>query len=128
MKVRTRVENRVLLIELNRPELRNCVDGETASLLDAAWTRFRDDPDLWVAVLTGAGDKAFCAGADLGAIETLGPGPDASPHEVRQFVSHGRGYLGYTRQVDIYKPIIAAVNGDALAGGLELACLADIRI
>lgn len=128
MKVRTTVENRLFVIELNRPELRNCVDGETAALLEAAWLRFRDDPDLWVAILTGAGDKAFCAGADLGALATLGPGSDATPHALRHFISHGSGYLGYTRQTDIYKPIIAAVNGDALAGGLELACLADLRV
>jgi enoyl-CoA hydratase len=64
----------------------------------------------------------------LGAVETLGPGPEASPAERRRFVEHGDGYLGYTRGIDIDKPILAAVNGDALAGGLELACLADLRI
>lgn len=127
-KVETRVEDRILVIEVNRPEVRNAVDGETADLLAAQWERFRDDDALWVAVLTGRGDKAFSAGADLGAVETLGPGPDARPSEVRRFVSHGGGYLGQTRMTDIYKPIIAAVNGDALAGGLELACLADMRI
>lgn len=129
MKVRIDVvDHRILTIRIDRPEVRNCVDGETAELLGSAWERFRDDPDLWVAILTGSGGKAFSAGADLGALETLGPGLDARPSTLRQFVSHGPGFLGNTRLTDIYKPIIAAVNGDALAGGLELACLADIRV
>ncbi len=127
-KLETWVQDRTFVMRLNRPEVRNAVDGETAEALGAAWERFRDDDDLWVAVLTGTGDKAFCAGADLGAVETLGPGPDARPSEIRRFVSHGPGYLGNTRMTDIFKPILAAVNGDALAGGLELACLADIRV
>ncbi|MBZ0252691.1 MAG: crotonase/enoyl-CoA hydratase family protein [Candidatus Methylomirabilis sp.] len=127
-KVLTERRGRTWLITLNRPEARNCVDGETAALLAEAWKTFRDDEDLFVAVLTGAGDVSFCAGADLKALHTLGPGPEATPHARRRFVTHGEGYMGYTRQVDIYKPILAAVNGYALAGGLELACLADIRI
>ncbi len=126
-KVITEVRGRVLVVTINRPEKRNCVDGETADLLSDAWTRFRDEDDLWVAVLTGSG-LAFSAGADLSALETLGPGPDAPASAMRQFVTHGPGYLGYTRQTDIYKPILAAVNGYALAGGLELMCLADIRV
>ncbi|MEO8876730.1 MAG: enoyl-CoA hydratase-related protein, partial [Polyangiaceae bacterium] len=73
-KVLTRAEERVFVITVNRPEKRNCVDGETAALLEEAWLRFRDDDDLFVAVLTGAGDLAFSAGADLAAVETLGPG------------------------------------------------------
>lgn len=128
MKVETTVEDRVLVIRINRPEVRNAVDGETAGLLEAAWHRFRDDGDLWVAILTGTGDRAFCAGADLGALETLGPPPGARPSVHRRFVASPSGYLGHTRATDIDKPIVAAVNGDALAGGLELACLADLRI
>jgi enoyl-CoA hydratase len=127
-KVETRTEGRTLIVTINRPEKRNCIDGETAKLLEEAWHRFRDDDSLWVAILTGAGDVAFSAGADLSALATLGPGPSASLHEQRRFVEHGSGFLGYTRAVDIDKPILAAVNGFALAGGLELACLADLRI
>lgn len=115
-------------IRINRPEVRNAVDGETATALAEAWRHFRDDDTLRVAVLTGTGEKAFSAGADLGALKTLGPGFDASPGGVRRFVQHGDGYLGHTRGTDIDKPILAAINGDALAGGLELACLADLRI
>lgn len=127
-KVLTQVRDRTFVITINRPAKRNCVDGETAALLSAAWKRFRDDDDLYVAILTGAGDQAFCAGADLSSLDTLGPGLSPSPGALRQFITHGEGYMGYTRQVDIYKPILAAVNGYALAGGLELACLADLRI
>ena len=127
-KVLTEREDRTFIIKINRPEVRNCVDGETASLLEEAWKIFRDDDELYVGILTGTGEKAFCAGADLQNLDTLGPGLDASRHDKRRFITHGPGYMGYTRQVDIYKPIIAAVNGYALAGGLELSCLADIRI
>ncbi|WP_394848745.1 enoyl-CoA hydratase-related protein [Pendulispora brunnea] len=127
-KVLTEVIDHIFVITISRPEKRNCVDGETAALLTAAWKRFRDDEALWVAILTGAGEEAFCAGADLTAIAELGPGLDASPSKMRQFIAHGEGYLGYTRQTDIYKPILCAINGHALAGGLELACLGDIRI
>jgi enoyl-CoA hydratase len=127
-KVLTRVEEKIFIITVNRPEKRNAVDGEAAALLEVAWKKFRDDENLFVAIITGAGDLAFSAGADLSAVETLGPGTRVSVEKKRHFIDHGTGYLGYTRQTDIFKPIIAAVNGHALAGGLELACLGDIRI
>lgn len=127
-KVVTEREGHVFIIRINRPEVRNCVDGETADRLAEAWTEFRDDDDLFVAILTGTGDDAFCSGADLKNLPSLGPPPGSSRHRRRRFVTNGPGYMGYTRQTDIFKPILAAVNGHALAGGLELACLADIRI
>ena len=131
-KIVTHVEERIFVITINRPDKRNAIDGEAARLLEAAWLRFRDDEDLLVAILTGAGDQAFSAGADLSAIDSLGPraesGAVLSIEEKRHFIDQGTGYLGYTRQVDIFKPILAAVNGHALAGGLELACLADMRV
>ncbi len=122
------LDEHILVIRLDRPSQRNCVDGDTAHLLARAWERFRDDPDLWVAVLTGTGEKAFCSGADLGAAGELGPPRDARPSQIRQHLSFGPGYMGNTRMTNIFKPIIASINGDALAGGLELACLADMRI
>ncbi len=127
-KVITETVDNTFVITINRPDKRNCVDAETARLLHDAWIHFRDDDDLWVAILTGAGSQAFSAGADLGDLEHLGPGIAASPEARDAFVHSGPGYLGYTRQTDIFKPIVCAVNGFALAGGLELMCLGDIRI
>src|SRR5215207_8235598 len=96
------------LITINRPERRNAVDGATAAALLDAYERFAADDDVRVLVLTGAGDQAFCAGADLKALETLGP-RQAAPG----------GPLGFTRLTSP-KPTIAAIAGWCLAGGLEL--------
>jgi enoyl-CoA hydratase len=116
----------VTVIKFNRPEVRNCIGPRTHLELIDAWTRFRDNPAAFVAVLTGEGDKAFCSGADLRTAQELLP---KTPEEVRAH-NEGRmpGIIGPSRMTDIYKPIIAAVNGGAFAGGLEWACFADIRI
>ncbi len=127
-KVLTERREHIWIITINRADQMNCVDGDTAALLEQAWKTFRDDDDLYVAILTGAGDTSFCAGADLKNLATLGPGPGASLHARRRFVTSGPGYMGYSRQTDIFKPILCAVNGYAFAGGLELACLGDMRI
>lgn len=124
-EIRLERQNRIAIITFNRPEARNCIGPIGRRELTTAWRMFRDDPELYVAILTGAGDQAFCAGADLKAVETLALG--ASP--ISQDNSDEEpGILGPTRWTDIYKPIIAAVNGVAFAGGLEWACFADIRI
>jgi len=127
-KVLTERRDHIWIITINRPEQMNCVDGETAALLEQAWTTFRDDDELYVAILTGAGDTAFCSGADLKNLPSLGPGPGASRHRQRRFITSGPGYMGYSRQTDVFKPILCAVNGYAFAGGLELACLGDMRV
>jgi len=121
----------VTLITLNRPSKMNCIGPTTAAELVDAWTRFRDDDDARVAVMTGAGNRAFCAGADLTSV--LGSdGERLMDPSAEEFAAHERGerpgILGPTRWTDIYKPTIAAVNGVAYAGGLEWACWADIRI
>lgn len=127
-KVLTQRNEHIWIITINRPEQMNCVDGETAALLESAWKTFRDDDELYVAILTGTGDTSFCAGADLKNLPSLGPGPGSSRHARRRFVTNGPGYMGYSRQTDIFKPILCAVNGYAFAGGLELSCLGDMRI
>jgi enoyl-CoA hydratase/carnithine racemase len=123
-KVLFEARDRVAHLTLNRPEARNAIDPETHELLWAAWERFRDDDSLDVAIVTGAGE-AFCAGADLKTF--IPPWLDATPRRVRDNVATGLG--GLTRGLHrIHKPVIAAVNGWAVAGGLELALAADIRV
>lgn len=116
----------IRVIRFNRPDKRNCIGPTTHLELIEAWTRFRDDPSALVAIITGAGDKAFCSGGDLEA------GFDLVPATADEIAAHNRGerpgILGPSRWTDIYKPVIAAVNGVAYAGGLEWACFADLRI
>lgn len=114
------------VIRFNRPAQRNCIGPRTHQEFIEAWTTFRDDDSASVAVITGTGDKAFCAGGDLNA------GFDLIPFAPSEIAAHNRGerpeILGSSRWTDIYKPVIAAVNGVAYAGGLEWACFADMRI
>jgi enoyl-CoA hydratase len=104
------------LVTINRPERRNAVDGPTAVALHEAFLRFESEDDALSMVLTGAGEQAFCAGADLKAVETFGDRLQAP-----------EGPLGFSR-LTASKPTIAAVSGYALAGGLELALWCDLRI
>jgi len=116
----------VVTITLNRPDVHNCIDRATNDELQHAWKRFRDDDDAFVAVMTGAGEQAFCAGWDLNDAAAL---TEFSGFDrFRTDVYNVEGYCGYTRRADIFKPVIAAVNGYAFAAGLETALLADIRI
>jgi enoyl-CoA hydratase len=94
--------------------------------LHEAWQRFRDDDDAFVLVITGAGDTTFCAGWDLADAAALTETPDYDFFRVSMYDDPGP--CGYTRRVDVFKPVIAAVNGYAFAAGLETALLADIRI
>src|SRR4051795_1082310 len=117
--------DRIAYVTLNRPDAMNAIDPEMHEALWETWEDFRDDDALDVAILTGAGD-AFCAGADLKKYIPPIIGK-ADPVWVRENVKTGIG--GLTRGLHrIYKPVIAAVNGWALAGGLETALACDIRI
>ncbi len=114
---------RVVTVTLNRPEAMNAVDPETHQALIETWTRFRDDDSAWVAILTGAGDKAFSAGADLKKLipAAVGKGGVRRGH-------NDPGLGGLTRGMEIWKPMIAAINGFCLAGGMELALCCDLRV
>jgi enoyl-CoA hydratase/carnithine racemase len=118
--------DRIAYLTINRPEARNAVSPEVHRAMIAAWADFAEDDSVDVAILTGAGDDAFCAGADLK--EYIPPIiADANPADVREIVELGLN--GFTRGMHrIYKPIIGAINGWALAGGLETALACDIRI
>ena len=107
----------VALITIDRPEVRNCIAPQTHRELKAAWQRFLDEDDAYVGILTGAGDQAFCAGGDLTSART---------GEVT--FDDADGVLGPSRWTDVHKPTIAAVNGAALAGGLEWACWTHMAI
>jgi enoyl-CoA hydratase len=107
----------VLLVTLNRPDVHNCIDAETADLLSEAIDSFRLDQEARVLVVAGSGEEAFSSGADLKDIEAVMGRPSASRN----------GPLGFTN-LEPGKPRIAAVEGWCLAGGMELACWCDFAV
>ena len=116
-KVLLEKDGGVWTMTLNRPEVHNCVDGETAELIATSINEFAEDESASVLVVTGAGEKSFCSGADLKNIGTL------MTHRFRD----SAGPMGFTR-LDPGKPTIAAINGYCFAGGFELALWCDFRI
>lgn len=113
-------KDKIAYITINRPEAMNAMDPDTYKELSQAWVDVRDDPDVWVAIITGAGDKAFSAGADLR--KTIG-----RPVEKWHFWQTQEEQI-LNRGLEVWKPVIAAVNGYCLAGGMTLLLATDIRI
>lgn len=114
-------DGHLLVVTLNRPEIRNALHRAATDELDEVWTTYERDPDLRVAILTGAGDRAFCAGYDM---------KDRSEPSGAGFLAgrHPRGIGGLALRFGMSKPIIAAVNGVAVGGGFELALASDIIV
>jgi enoyl-CoA hydratase len=119
-------DERVVTLTYDRPEQHNAVSRKMNDELHHAWEHFRDDDSAFVLVITGAGETTFCAGWDLqdaAHLEELG-----DYDRYRRELYTRPGECGYTRRAEVFKPVIAAVNGYAFAAGLENALLADIRI
>jgi enoyl-CoA hydratase len=124
------VRGHVALVTLNRPEARNAIDAQMAYELAEAWERIRTDPDIRVAIVTGSGEKAFCAGADL--VKTIpllsGARKPQDRYEEALVADRSFGWKAILRDFDCEKPVIAAINGHAVAGGMELAQATDLRV
>ena len=120
MSIDVEVADGIALITMNRPERMNAMDAEAYQQLSAAWVRVRDDAGIRVAIITGAGDRAFTTGADLESF--VGKQTDLS-----QFWLTQQGQL-LNRGLEVWKPVIAAVNGYCLGGGMTLLLATDIRI
>jgi E-phenylitaconyl-CoA hydratase len=121
MPLNITVENHVATLTLNRPEAMNSIDPEMRAQLQAAWRRINDDDAIRVAIITGAGEKAFCTGSDLK--KTM------PPEESFAELTFGRAHSDHLLEgLDTDKPLICAVNGYAMGGGMEIALACDIRI
>jgi crotonobetainyl-CoA hydratase len=116
----------LLVVTLDRPEVRNALHRAASDELDRVWTRYETDHELRVAILTGAGDRAFSAGYDM----REPPAPASAVHDGTAYIAqrHPRGLGALTLRHGMAKPIIAAVNGVALGGGFELALACDIIV
>jgi enoyl-CoA hydratase len=123
-------KGKIAYLTLNRPEAHNAVDPETILELVAAWEDYRDDDQMRCAIITGTGDQSFCAGADLGKLIPLFTGARKPETEADRKIQADPtlSMRAFLRDFELYKPVVAAINGNAIAGGFELLYAADIRI
>jgi enoyl-CoA hydratase len=123
-------EGHVATLTMNRPEVRNALNAEMLCRLADAWQDVNDDPQIRVAILTGSGDQAFCAGADLDRLVRMmqGQRPPETEFDRRIIADVPIIYKGLLRNYEVFKPIIAAVRGFCVAGGTEILQATDIRV
>ncbi|MBC2710301.1 MAG: enoyl-CoA hydratase/isomerase family protein [Desulfosarcina sp.] len=123
-------KNHIAYITLNRPEAHNAIDPETVIELVDAWQDFSEDKEIRCAILTGAGDQSFCAGADLGKLIPLWTGARKPETEADKKVQANPmlAQNALLRDFPMTKPVIAAINGNAIAGGFEILYNTDIRV
>lgn len=120
----------IAYITLNRPDVQNAIDPQTAVQLLEAWKDYRDDNSCHCAIVTGAGDRSFCSGMDLGRMIPLETGARAPENDFDRAVLQNPQLTdeALLRDFELYKPVIAAINGFAIAGGMELVQGTDIRV
>ena len=120
MAIELKVQDGIALITLNRPERMNALDAEHYDALSKAWQTVRDDPAIRVAVVTGAGEKSFCSGADIKSFT-------ARPPSLGEVMLTQKSQL-LNRGIELWKPVIAAVNGYCLGGGMTMLLATDLRV
>ena len=120
----------IAYLTLNRPEAHNAVDPETAIQLLEAWKDYRDDVNCSCAIITGAGERAFCAGLDLDTSIPLLTGARGPKNDAEKTLASNPGLIddATLRNFELYKPVISAINGFAIAAGMEIVQATDIRI
>lgn len=120
----------IATLTMNRPAVRNALNAEMLCRLADAWQDVQDDPAVRVAILTGAGEEAFCAGADLDRLVRMMQGlrPPETDYDQRIIADYTLIYKGLLRNFEVTKPIVAAVKGYCVAGGTEILQTTDIRI